>query len=456
MDQTELDILLGVTVSPSGKTDVERLRSRVAKRRGRAILPSDTAPPPTPVVSKDRRPSDNVRSPSQPIRTTRSRPYEPIGESQPYGQFSPSSSLNGPSISELSQRGHHPKQAEGGGSIRTADRAGIKQNDFAGPPDTGGAAERMLESMLLSLRAMTVDPVTVTSHRDSGSDRPEDGGHAAPADLAKTKAGSLVGDVSSILDGRARRRIKIVTVKSRIPGSRRRRIRYRVVHRRAPIGGYAADVEEGAETDEASVEPVSEPPTLFQKQLQTAFSRGALSHVESIARTDNTLGNHLPSQFRDIFTALSDLSISVGIANHLRAQLDLPSLSMRTDRVALRRAVAQMRLALYTDLVAALVLPHAPQPTPVTDDEDEKANVEKISLTPSSLKAMAQTLPNLFPKEKYAIKRFLANDDAPYGERKGKVVWTQGIGKLVGGDPMGPGFRGRTSNEGSVHVFVDQ
>lgn len=114
-----------------------------------------------------------------------------------------------------------------------------------------------------------------------------------------------------------------------------------------------------------------------------------------------------------------------------------------------------MRLSLYTELVSALLLPFAPSPTPDTDDEDEREKRNKISLVPSAAVHMQKALPAAYPNEKYTIKLFLAHHGV-FGEPKGKVVWQDGIGKMVGGDPTGPGFRGKISNDGLVHVFVDQ
>jgi hypothetical protein len=114
-----------------------------------------------------------------------------------------------------------------------------------------------------------------------------------------------------------------------------------------------------------------------------------------------------------------------------------------------------MRLELYTELVSALVLPLAPLPLPCTDDEEERERVEKVSFTPSSLTYLAGVLPNAYPKEKYSIIRFMADPDAPYGERKGRVEWTAGIGHMVGGETYGPGFRRSVTNDSLVCVFVD-
>jgi len=252
-------------------------------------------------------------------------------------------------------------------------------------------------------------------------------------------------------DTKPRPRFHVVTHQTRVKGSSRRRTRYQVVrHIPKPV-----DLEDVVAEVEVKVEPDLLPETAFQRDLQSTFSRTALLQVQELAKNDNTSGNRLPSHLRDLFPALSDKSSAITIANHLRKQLDLPLLSTKTDSIALIRAVAQMRLGIYTELVSALILPSAPEPAPETDDEEKHEKKKKISLAPSALVHLNKALPAAFPDDKYAIKLFLGNHD-PFGEMKGKVVWQDGIGTMVGGDPMGPGFRGKISNEGLIHVFVDQ
>jgi hypothetical protein len=253
------------------------------------------------------------------------------------------------------------------------------------------------------------------------------------------------------IDIKPRRRFHVVTHQTRVKGSSRRRTRYQVVRH---IPKFVESDEVVAEV-EVKVEADPLPETPFQRDLQSTFSRSALLQIEELAKNDNTSGNRLPSHLRDLFPALSDKASAITIANHLRKQLDLPLLSTKTDSIALIRAVAQMRLGIYTELVSALILPSAPEPAPDTDDEEKPETKNNISLAPSALVHLHKALPAAFPDDKYAIKLFLGNHD-PFGEMKGKVVWQDGIGTMVGGDPMGPGFRGKISNEGLVHVFVDQ
>jgi len=248
-----------------------------------------------------------------------------------------------------------------------------------------------------------------------------------------------------------RRRFHVVTHQSRVTGSSRRRIRYQVV-RHLP---KTVELDEVVAEVELKVEPDPLPETPFQRDLQSTFSHTALLQIQELAKTDNSSGNRLPSHLRDLFPALSDKASAITIANHLRKQFDLPLLSTKTDSIALIRAIAQMRLGIYTELVSALILPSAPEPAPETDDEEKHEKKKKISLAPSALVHLHKALPAAFPDDKYALKLFLGNHD-PFGEMKGKVVWQDGIGSMVGGGPMGPGFRGKISNEGLIHCFVDQ
>jgi hypothetical protein len=254
-------------------------------------------------------------------------------------------------------------------------------------------------------------------------------------------------------EDKPRRRFHVAMHQSRIKGSNRRRTRYQIVRYIRPSAEVSAATV--AETEDIKPEIETVPDTPFQRDVQSALSRSTLDQIIELAKIDNTSGNHLPSQLRDLFPALADPAQAITIAKHLRRQFGLPPLSTKTDRVALRRAVAQMRLSLYTELVSALLLPSAPSPTPDTDDEDEREKRNKISLVPSAVVHMQKALPAAFPNEKYTIKLFLAHHGV-FGEPKGKVVWQDGIGKMVGGDPTGPGFRGKISNDGFVHVFVDQ
>jgi hypothetical protein len=277
----------------------------------------------------------------------------------------------------------------------------------------------------------------------------------AKSPTSTTDEGLITADESfhtdTDIDTKPRRRFHVVTHQSRVKGSNRRRTRYQVV-RHVP---KSVELDEVVAEVEVKVEADPFPETPFQRDLQSTFSRSALLQIEELAKNDNTSGNRLPSHLRDLFPALSDKTSAITIANHLRKQLDLPLLSTKTDSIALIRAVAQMRLGIYTELVSALILPSAPEPAPDTDDEEKHEKKKKISLAPSALIHLHKALPAAFPDDKYAIKVFLGNHD-PFGEMKGKVVWQDGIGTMVGGDPMGPGFRGKLSNEGLVHVFVDQ
>lgn len=472
MDEDELNILLGIVPPPPPPAQPDLKKPKKTKRviaapaiqpisgdleHGKAISPN-----PDPSSAPNDGPSSSALRQSGGHRSSQDSD-QPVKETH-IGRAA--HTANGDTTHVFSNDQSLQAPAETTPVVKDED--GVKERDYAeptstSPPAVPDAAQVMLDTLIASLAGLGKPTPPATNAHDLLDRIQQQIQIKMEEEPIKTALppGSVTTAESIRPDIKPPRDFHVVRVHSRIPGSRRRRIGYRVVRDVGDaVEGYSADIDDtGIDTDTV-IEQIEnappEPPTPFQRNLQSTFSPGILAQVESMAQTDNTMGNHLPMQFRDIFTAMSDLPTMVEIANHLRRQLDLPPLSMRTDRVALRRAVAQMRLNLYTDLACALVVPLAPEPLPVTDDEEDKEKVERISLTPTSLTMLAKQMPNLFPREKYAIKRFLADPDAPYGERKGKVVWTQGIGKITGGDIMGPGFRGKVSNDGLVNVFVDQ
>lgn len=263
---------------------------------------------------------------------------------------------------------------------------------------------------------------------------------------------------------------------ARIPGTRRLRPSFRLIRTapapHSPSSGSALGSRgqgllpnEAAPHSVTTVESEPEPPTPFQRAIQSRFTKSDLSQIHNLAKSDNTLGSHLPSVLRDFFPALADPSLTVGMANALRRELGLEELSLRCDKVALRRAVAQMRAALYIEIACALVLPGAPSPKPksadeTTDDEDQHGNgVPQISLTPSNIEQLAKLLPVWYPAEKALLKNYLSQgNEVALGEKEGKVVWEFGVGRVIGGKGDGVGFKGKVGggSEGLVQVFVDQ
>jgi hypothetical protein len=321
-----------------------------------------------------------------------------------------------------------------------------------GPSGTPMAFHRSATTDLLEQLLKSIDLSTPSS---TSTERP--GGLsniAASHTLTDAEEGMTTADESfytdndnAILSSR-RRRFHVAQHQTRVRGSTKRRTRYQIVRYINPNKR-----EEGPETT-VEVEPVPTAATPFQRDIQSSFSHSILEQVVELAKVDNTSGNHLPSQLRDLFPVLSDPAQAVIGANHLRRQLQLPLLTTKTDKVALRRAVAQMRVAIYTEIVSALMLPLAPTPAPETDDESEKVKKKKISLVPSALQIMQKALPVAFPEDKYNLKLFIGHGGI-LGDTRGKVVWKDGIGQIIGGDPYGPGFRGKVSTDGVVHVFVD-
>lgn len=493
MENDELDRLLGVISTPR-----DNRRTRRAKRR--AERESELAARQT--FDTDTRPDDSSSSVETKVDHAHARPQKFEKPSVIEKDFAPvtatasanasqtlPTSLPGSQIPQIATSAtpqisayHH--QTSKSSNLRYEDSDHVPSNNIIEPPQPSQSvdnsssqpatrddlAHRMLQIMLQSLSLSHPSTQSLGSDNSGPSSTTKAGLEAGPIDIKQEiePPTSILNEDTqveepSLTDMKPPKDYHVVAVKTRLPGSRRRRIGYKVV--RLNTEGYTADVEEGMETDATLPEqkPILEaptpaqPPTPAQRSLQSTFSHETLSQIEAMAQADNTHGSHLPNLFRDVFTTLSDHSRTVDIANHLRHQLDLPPLSTKTKRVALHRTIAKMRLDLYTELVSALVLPLAPLPLPCTDDEEEREKVEKITLTPSSLTYLAGVLPDAYPKEKYSIKRFMADPDAPYGEKKGRVEWTAGIGRMIGGDPYGSGFRGKVSseNDGLVGVFVD-
>ncbi|OCF39431.1 hypothetical protein I317_06755 [Kwoniella heveanensis CBS 569] len=256
-------------------------------------------------------------------------------------------------------------------------------------------------------------------------------------------------------------RLHVTWVRTRLPGRRRYRTGIRV--HRAPVV-----VEAPAETDEEtnitdneiasqiSTAPARpEPTTQFQRDFSDAFGRDSLDKIEQQAKLDSTSGNLAPQTIRDLFPALGDVQSATKIANVIRRQLGLPLLSnTKSDKIALRRALAKMRENLYREMIVALAMPLAPTSVE-TDDEEGKAEREAVTLTPTALTILGSKMPKVFTAEKGLIKAFLANDNEnAYGEKKGKVVWQGGVGRMLGkGDG---GFRGTVNTDGLCHIYVDQ
>lgn len=487
MDEDELDRLLGVVSIPNDNRRTRRAKKRAERESelaARQALNTDTRPEDSSssvetkvdhrhtVHYKNKEPSV-IEKDFAPVSAT------PLASADRTSQtpslwsrnLQVATSLTPETVSghqQASSSSHVPREQSVhvpyNNLIEPSQPSQPSENSSSHPPSRDDLAHRMLQMMLQSLSVSHASPQIVGSGIAGDSSTAKPGLEAGPIEIkqeieptASTMDKVTQVEEPSLADIKPPKDYYVVAVKTRLPGSRRRRIGYKVI--RLATEGYTADVEEGMETDATLPEqkPIVEAPTPAQRSLQSTFPHDTLSQIEAMAQADNTHGSHLPNLFRDVFTTLSDHSRTVDIANHLRHQLDLPPLSTRTKRVALHRTIAKMRLDLYTELVSALVLPLAPLPLPCTDDEEEREKVEKITLTPSSLNYLAGVLPDAYPKEKYSIKRFMADPDAPYGEKKGRVEWTAGIGQMIGGDPYGPGFRGKASseNDGLVGVFVD-
>jgi hypothetical protein len=274
--------------------------------------------------------------------------------------------------------------------------------------------------------------------------------------------------------------------KVRLPGRKGYRLTIKPIHRRRPpeerakldtiadqvqqpLDGAAAPALLAAESPEPPPPllplplPLESLDSIFQRDLVAAFGADRLEKLNRLSKLHNTSGDALPSPLRDLFPALADPTSSISLANEIRTHLDLPLLSISTDKVALRRAIATMREKLYVEVASALVLPLAPPPQeeqPI--DEDALPMKEDMSLTPMSLDYMEKALPKRFPADKAAIKAFLAkvpnNIGAAYGE-PGSVVWERGVGRMADQPKYEwwrRGYHGVVDTDGPVHVFIDQ
>ncbi|WWC69093.1 uncharacterized protein I206_103029 [Kwoniella pini CBS 10737] len=277
-----------------------------------------------------------------------------------------------------------------------------------------------------------------------------------------SEAASLEDTLS--LERNIRPRSVVKLTKCRIPGSKRYRMAIRIYRPPSPLTTDHEDTEDDTiEThSQSSVPSRAEPPTRTQKDLSDVFGREILDKIEHQSKLDSTAGSTFPSVLRDLFPALSDFNMTVKIVNVFRRQLDLPILdARRLDKIAMRRSIAKMREGLYTELMAALILPLAPPPKVVdtdgeitnTDGETE-AELDRVTLTPTNLKILETKLPKNFSAEKGLVKTFLNNDhEYAYGEKLGHVIWQGGIGRMRGKGTEG--FRGHYNTDCQTHVFVD-
>ncbi|RSH93766.1 hypothetical protein EHS25_006414 [Saitozyma podzolica] len=304
----------------------------------------------------------------------------------------------------------------------------------------------------------------------NGDDEPD--GHSAAS--AEPSTVSLTPSTASDLGPEPRRDFRYRKV--RLPGRKGYRLtikpKYgpRPPEERAKLDMVANQVQQALDGAAAlRLDETPEPPppplpldSIFQRDLVAAFGADRLDKLNRLSMLHNTSGDALPSHVRDLFPALADPLSSISLANDIRTHLDLPHLSLSTDKVALRRAIATMREKLYVEIAAALVLPLAPpaQEEPQIDEDDLPLK-EDMSLTPMSLDHMEKALPKRFPADKAAIRAFLAkvpnNIGAAYGE-PGAVVWERGVGRMAE-EPKYEwwrrGYHGVVNTDGPVHVFVD-
>ena len=249
-------------------------------------------------------------------------------------------------------------------------------------------------------------------------------------------------------------RIKLVQINR--PGRRTSRVRLRLI-RPKPLPSSDFIMEPvNSNVSQDMTEPIPDLPLGFLRDFSDTFGNDALDKLGSAAKLYSSSGQHLPIQLRDLFLALCDPIVTLGIANALREEHELARLKAnKSNRIAIRRIIAQTREKLYLELVSALSLPLVPLPEAAEDEDEDTEERPDLSMTPTNLGILSRTLSKAFPHDKEDIKAFLVNNGKnAYGEKDGKVVWQGGVGRMTGGP--GAGFREKDATDGLVQVFVDQ
>ena len=249
-------------------------------------------------------------------------------------------------------------------------------------------------------------------------------------------------------------RIKLVRINR--PGRRTARVGIKLIRPKPlPSSDFVLELV-NSDLSQDTTESVPDLPLGFVRDFSGTFGNDALERLRSAAKLHSSSGQHLPIQLRDLFLALSDPIVTLGMANALREEHDLaPLKANRGNRIAIRRIIAQTREKLYLELVSALSLPLVPIPEAAEEEDEDIEEKPDLSMTPTNLGILVRTLSKAFPHDKEEIKTFLAdNGKNAYGEMEGKVVWQGGVGRMTGGP--GAGFREKDATDGSVHVFVDQ
>ncbi|KAK4686407.1 hypothetical protein P7C73_g3732, partial [Tremellales sp. Uapishka_1] len=237
----------------------------------------------------------------------------------------------------------------------------------------------------------------------------------------------------------------------------RRQINAKILRTKLPSGKYRTGVKvrrraETSPSERSDSTPPEDPPPAKKSDFESAFGESTLLHLEQTAKTDAVSAHHLPQQLGDLFESLSDAKASVKLANTIRRELDLPMLSPRCDKIALKRIITQTRERLYVDLMAALSLPLAPAPTECGKEDPENKR-DMLELTPYALQMLAKKLPKVFPSDKAKLKSFMK--EGPLGEMGTRVIWQGGIGRMLGESSTGVGYRGKSLPDEGCHVFVD-
>jgi hypothetical protein len=245
----------------------------------------------------------------------------------------------------------------------------------------------------------------------------------------------------------------------RLPSGKRYRPSIRIDRSSLPPSSLQDDHldTDGGETDTTTASTVAFKASNLDilDDITNSLGPDVAERIQIESKINASTGVPLPQAMREMLSSLDDLSIAIGYVNTIRQHNGIPVLRpTKATRIKMIRQIAKARERIYINLCGELLLPLAPVPDEgeTTDEEElveEKKPEPTITLAPTNLEIMARTLPLAFPRDKGSIKSFMPHAT---GETGGKVVWQNGVGKLVGAEG---GFRGKVF-DGDTHVFVDQ
>ena len=270
------------------------------------------------------------------------------------------------------------------------------------------------ESHKLKIEDHAVDQTSIANHREDETiaanggppfvtgDTPNDvaaqeSSEPCPVDNLHNGSASSTLPSSDLRTDRSNipcRSALVKLVQLRRPGRRAARIGIRIIPRkprpdeRFVLGPITSNLGENITVFNPEVVPG------FQQEFTTIFGTEAVEKLAVASKLHASSGQYLPIQVRDLFPTLSEPVSALGMANALRTEHDLPRLTVnKGNRIALRRAVAQMREKLYVELISALSLPLAPTALE-TDDEMETESIDDTDQPQYSVQDPSESFPS--------------------------------------------------------------